>query len=145
MNLCSHGTTERCNMYLPFIQGCFRSLDPLSILINGGHDLWHEQWRGDISRLGIWWHSLLSCSSHLLRPYYSNSQYRFFMRHGFTSGGQELGFLISAAVSKIQARKHYIESLTSVPKDKRSCFSQGERCAVQLPLDHTLVLRKQDA
>ena len=69
MNLCSHGTIERCNMYLPFIQGCFRSFDPLRVLINGGHDLWHEQWRGG----DVWWHSLLRWSSHLLRPYYNNS------------------------------------------------------------------------
>ena len=29
-------------------------------------------------------------------------------------------------------------SLPSVQKDKRSCFSQGKRSAVQLPLDHKL-------
>ena len=30
--------------------------------------------------------------------------------------------------------------LTLVPKDKRSCFSQGERSAVQLPLDCVFTL-----
>ena len=54
MNLCWHGTIERCNihMYLPFIQGCFCSFDPLSTLINGGHHLWHEEWRGDTTHKG---------------------------------------------------------------------------------------------
>ena len=36
---------------------------------------------------------------------------------------------------KIQASKSYIKSLPQVLKDKRSCFFQGERSAVQLPLD----------
>ena len=36
------------------------------------------------------------------------------------------------AVSEIQTRKRYVESL---PRDKRTCFSQGERSTVQLPLD----------
>ena len=31
-----------------------------------------------------------------------------------------------------------IESLPFVPKDEKSCFSQGERSAVQLPLDSVL-------
>ena len=35
--------------------------------------------------------------------------------------------------------------LPLVLKDKRSCFSQGERSAVQLPLDHAFALRKWDA
>ena len=61
-----------------------------------------------------------------------------FMGHGFTSGGQELGSMFSTAVCKIQVSKRYIESLPLVLKDKRSCFSQGERFAVQLPLDHVL-------
>ena len=39
-----------------------------------------------------------------------------FMGRGFTSGGQESVF--SAAVCKIQASKHYTESLPLVPKDK---------------------------
>jgi len=47
-----------------------------------------------------------------------------FMGHGFTSGGQVSGSVLSAAVCKIQASKRYM--------DKRSCFSQGERFAVQL-------------
>ena len=52
-----------------------------------------------------------------------------FMGRGFTSGGQESGSVFSAAVCKIQASKCYIESLPLVLKDKRSCFSQGERSA----------------
>ena len=53
---------------------------------------------------------------------------------GFTSGQQELGSVFSIVVCKIQASERYIESLPLVPKDKKSCFSQGET-AVQLPLD----------
>ena len=41
--------------------------------------------------------------------------------------------------------KCYVESLPFVVKDKKSCFSQGERFTVQLPLDHALALRKQNA
>ena len=44
--------------------------------------------------------------------------------------------MFSAAVCKIQASKCYIESLQSVPNNKRSWFSQSERSTVQLPLDH---------
>ena len=55
-----------------------------------------------------------------------------FMGHGFTSGGQVSGSVLSAAVCKIQASKRYMESLSLVLKDKRSCFLQGERFAVQL-------------
>ena len=44
--------------------------------------------------------------------------------------------MFSAAVCKIQASKCYIESLQLVPNNKRSWFSQSERSAVQLPLDH---------
>ena len=65
-----------------------------------------------------------------------------FMGRGFTSGGQESGSVFSAAVCKIQASKRYIKSLPLVLKDKRSCFSQGERSAVQLPLDCTFALQK---
>ena len=36
----------------------------------------------------------------------------------------------------------YVESLPLVLKDTRSCYSQGERFAVQLPLDRALALRK---
>ena len=43
---------------------------------------------------------------------------------------------------QIRARKCYIESLSLVLKDKRSCLSQNERSAVQLPLDRALALRK---
>ena len=67
------------------------------------------------------------------------------MGRGFTSGGQESGSVFSAALCKIQASKHYIESLPLVLKDKGSCFSQGERSAVQLPLDHAFTLWKLDA
>ena len=51
----------------------------------------------------------------------------------------------SAAACRIQGSKCYIESLLLVLKDKRSCFSQGERFVVQLPLDRTFALRKWDA
>ena len=50
-----------------------------------------------------------------------------FMGHGFTSGGQELGFVLSASMCIIQASKRYVEFLPLVLKDKRSCFSQGEK------------------
>ena len=57
------------------------------------------------------------------------------MGRGFTSGGQESGSMFSAAVCKIQASKRYIKSLPLEEKDERSSFSQGEKSAVQLPLD----------
>ena len=53
-----------------------------------------------------------------------------FMGRGFTSTGQEPRCVFSAAVCKIQASKCYIKSLPLVLKNKRSCFSQGERSAV---------------
>ena len=68
-----------------------------------------------------------------------------FMGRGFTSGGQESGSVFRAVTCKTQASKRYIKSLPLVLKDKRSCFSQGERSAVQLPLDRTFTLRKKDA
>ena len=57
------------------------------------------------------------------------------MGRGFTSGGQESGSVFSTAVCKIQASKRCVESLLLVLKDRISCFSQGERFTVQLPLD----------
>ena len=60
---------------------------------------------------------------------------------GFTSGWQELGSVFSTVVCKIQASERYIESLPLVPKDNKSCFSQGERSTVQLPLDLMFALR----
>ena len=63
-----------------------------------------------------------------------------FMGRGLTSGGQVSGCVFSAAVCKIQASKRFI--LPSVLKDKRSCFSQSERSAVQLPLGRTFALHK---
>ena len=39
---------------------------------------------------------------------------------GFTSGGQDHTFALSATVQEIQARKHYIESFPSVQKDKEA-------------------------
>ena len=48
---------------------------------------------------------------------------------GFTSGGQESGSVFSASLCKIHASKHYVESLPLVLKDRRTCFSQGERYA----------------
>ena len=65
-----------------------------------------------------------------------------FMRRGFTSGGQESGYVFSAAVCIIQASEHYIDFLPLALKDERSCFSQGKSFAVQLPLDCVLALRK---
>ena len=53
-----------------------------------------------------------------------------FMRCGFNSGGQESGSVFSAAVSKTQASKGYVESLPLVLNNRRSCFSQSERLAV---------------
>ena len=64
------------------------------------------------------------------------------MGRGLTSRGQELRSVFSAAVCKIQASERYIKSSPLVPKDNRSCFSQGERSAVQLPLDRAFVLQK---
>ena len=43
-----------------------------------------------------------------------------FMGRGFTSGRQELGSMLNATVCKIQASKHYIESLPLVLKEERS-------------------------
>ena len=63
-----------------------------------------------------------------------------FMGRGLTSRGQESGSVFSAAVCKIQASKQYIESLPLVPKDKS--FSQGEKSAVQLPLNREFALQK---
>ena len=60
----------------------------------------------------------------------------------FTSGGYGSESVFTAAVCKIQASKCYVESLPLVLEDKRSYFSQGERFAVQLPVDHVLPLRK---
>ena len=65
-----------------------------------------------------------------------------FMGRGFTSGGQESGSVFSASMCIIQASKRYIESLPLVLKDKRSCFSQGERFTAQLPLERALALGK---
>ena len=52
-----------------------------------------------------------------------------------------MGSVFSAAVCKIQASKRYIKSLPLVPKDKCN-FSQGDRSAVQLPLDHVFAPHK---
>ena len=58
------------------------------------------------------------------------------MGRDFTSGGQELGFVFSAVVCRIQASKSYVESL--VLRIKEAAFSQSERFTVQLPLDCVL-------
>ena len=50
--------------------------------------------------------------------------------------------VFSASVCIVQASKHCVESLPLVLKDKRSCFSQGERFAAQLPLERALALQK---
>ena len=65
-----------------------------------------------------------------------------FMGRGFTSGGQESRSVFSTSMCIIQASKRYVESLPLVLKDKKSCFSQDERFAVQLPLERVLALRK---
>ena len=65
-----------------------------------------------------------------------------FMGRGFTSGGQKSVYEFSPAACKIQASKCYIESLPLVLKGKRRCFSQGERSAVQLPIDRAFALWK---
>ena len=57
-----------------------------------------------------------------------------FMGRGLTSRVESV---FSPAMCEIQPSKRYIKSLPLVPKDKRSCFSQGERSAVQLPLART--------
>ena len=67
-----------------------------------------------------------------------------FRGRGFTSGGQKSVSGFSAAACKIQDSKYYIESLPLIVKDKRSCFSQDERSAIQLPLDRVFALRKWD-
>ena len=64
-----------------------------------------------------------------------------FKGHGFTSRGQKMVSGFSAAACKIQGSK----CLPLVVKDKRNCFSQGERSAVQLPLHRTFALRMWDA
>ena len=58
------------------------------------------------------------------------------------SVGQESGSVFSATVYKIQASKCYVESLPLVLTDRRSCFSQYEKFAIQLPLDRALALQK---
>ena len=65
-----------------------------------------------------------------------------FMGRGFISREQESGSMFSAAVYKIQAIKCYVESILLLFEERRSCFSQGERFAVQLPLGCALALRK---
>ena len=52
---------------------------------------------------------------------------------GFTSRWQEPGSVSIVAVCKVQASKRCVESLQLVLKGTRSCFSRGERFAVQLP------------
>ena len=50
--------------------------------------------------------------------------------------------LVQCARYRLQASKRYIKSLPVVLKHERTCFSQDERSAVQLPLDSTFALRK---
>ena len=69
-----------------------------------------------------------------------------FRGRGFTSGGQESGLgLVQLRAKYRLASAMYIESLPLVLKDKRSCFSQDERSAIQLPLDRAFALQKWDA
>ena len=79
------------------------------------------------------------------QPYNIYKLLMVFMGRGFTSGGQESGSVFSVSTCRIQASKRCVESLPLVLKDKRSCFSQGERFAAQLPLECALALRKYDA
>ena len=65
-----------------------------------------------------------------------------FMGRGFTYGGQDSGSVFSASMCIIQASKRYVESLPLALKDRRSCFSQVEKFAVQLPLECALALQK---
>ena len=66
-----------------------------------------------------------------------------FRRHGFTSRGQVLGRAFGSAVCKIQARKHYLESLPSLSKDKRAAsFKKKGPLYSYLLMAH---LWKQDA
>ena len=74
----------------------------------------------------------------VIRNYFRSYMYIMHAKGGFHGAWlhfrkARVGSVFSAAVCKIQASKHYIESLPLVPKDKRSCFSQDERSAVQLP------------
>ena len=62
---------------------------------------------------------------------------------GKSWGGGGRG-VFSTAVCKIQASKCCVEFLPLVLKAKRSCFSQGERFAVQLLFDCAHALRKYD-
>ena len=55
---------------------------------------------------------------------------------------EESGSVFSASVCIMQATKCCVEYLPLALKDRRSCFSQGERFAVQLPLERTVALRK---
>ena len=56
--------------------------------------------------------------------------------------GKSRGLCLAHLCAKYRLVSAYVESLPLVLKGKRSCFSQGERYAVQLPLDHALALRK---
>ena len=64
-----------------------------------------------------------------------------FMGGGFTSEGQESSLRSVQLCAKYRLVKSYIKSLPLVLKDKRSCFSQGERSTEQLPLDCVFALR----
>ena len=54
----------------------------------------------------------------------------------FNSGGQDHDSVFSCAT-----HRQGTSSPSLVPEDKRSCFSQGERFAVQLPLDRMIALQ----
>ena len=62
-----------------------------------------------------------------------------FKGRGFTSILEGKTMTLCLVVQHI-GKVHRV--LPLVPEDKRSCFSQGERFAVQLPLDRTLTLQK---
>ena len=64
-------------------------------------------------------------SEFLETPYFNsfNTAFLIFMGRGFTSDGKELESVFSAVVCKIQASKHYIESLPLVEKIKEEAVS----------------------
>ena len=57
-------------------------------------------------------------STPIESPFAQTQIQMVFMGRGFTSRGQEPRSVFNAAVGKIQANKHYVESLPLVLKDK---------------------------
>ena len=59
---------------------------------------------------------------------------------GFISGGQESSFVFGAVEYKYRQGSATLSTLPLVLIGKRSCFSQGERSTVQLPLGPAFAL-----